>query len=75
MSDWLPIETAPERQWVLVHGKRARTSSQCMVAMLDAEWGWESADDGYGMYIKPTHWMPLPPPPGDTPSPSQGATG
>lgn len=59
---WRDIATAPHG-WVLVAGKD-RTGAGMMVVRRDGR-GWESADDGYGAYINPTHWMPLPLPPSE----------
>ena len=59
--EWQPIESAPkDGTWLMFFGEPARTSSQCMIGRWDVS-SWESADDGYGMYLEPTHWMPLPP--------------
>lgn len=58
---WQPIETAPkDGTFVLLFGPHHRAGQD---RQLTACWDgqtWESADDGYGIYLKPTHWMPLP---------------
>jgi hypothetical protein len=67
-AEWFPISTAPKRgEWVLLHGSTSRTWAGMLVARWDGR-DWESADDGYGAYITPMHWMPLPLPP----APNQG---
>jgi hypothetical protein len=53
---WRPIETAPKDVWVLVW-----TPTRSTVAYRKAEGSWR--DVGGGLFIAPTHWMPLPPPP------------
>lgn len=64
LREWRPIETAPDLTWVLVTGRHHRDISPALVAQYHAssQW-WESADDGAGIYMTPTHWMPLPPAP------------
>ena len=61
---WQPIETAPrDGTYILLFGRHSRRGG---LIQITARWGggdWESADDGYGAYIIPTHWMPLPDPP------------
>lgn len=57
---WQPIETAPKDAWILIAGEPCRTSSRHMVVRADGPERWESADDGNGSYINPTHWQPLP---------------
>jgi hypothetical protein len=67
MSDWLPIETAPERETILVwakeYGCHAATST-------DHRYEWwldlnDESDRTIYLYPNPTHWMRLPkyPPP------------
>lgn len=59
---WRPIESAPkDGTWLLVAGKTFRTSANLMICRWDGR-DWESADDGYGAYIEPTHWQPIMPP-------------
>lgn len=58
---WLPIETAPrDGTWILVAGPDQTGAGRMVCRMVAEAWGWESADDGYGAYIQPTHWMALP---------------
>lgn len=58
-AKWQPIETAPrDGTWLLVAGPD-RTGARRMVCRWMADRQWESADDGHGAYINPTHWMPL----------------
>lgn len=64
---WMPIESAPkDGTWLLLRGATYRTSACHMVCRWDGV-SWESADDGYGAYITPENWMPLPPPPEGAP--------
>lgn len=62
-EEWQPIETAPkDGTYVLLFGEHSRACRE-RNRQLTARWDgrdWESADDGYGIYLKPTHWMPLP---------------
>lgn len=67
---WRPIETAPEGVWILVRGATSRTNADVLVVRRFAGEWWESADDGYGAHIEPTHWMPLPAPP-TSPAPQE----
>lgn len=72
--DWRPIETAPHRQDVLVWRKDA---GEPWVARFDTaemligdnadpdEEGWVSAGGWHEDDERPTHWMPLPPGPGE----------
>jgi hypothetical protein len=65
--DWQTIETAPkDGTYILVYGKHSRAigyPGRQLTVRWDGQ-AWESADDGYGVYLTPTHWMPLPKPPG-----------
>lgn len=77
MSEWQPIETAPEdgKTAVLIYGEGLlRTGYMMAVAAYvpvdrqDSEIRWWHVDDGkFGPYPvrgpAPTHWMPLPEPP------------
>lgn len=59
---WLPIETAPKNETVLVDD-RPYMFTACYSADLPG-WTDGSDDDCGGISIfYPTHWMPLPPPP------------
>lgn len=66
MDKWRCMEKDPppkDGQWLLLHGRHARHGVEVQMVCC---WGgdyWLSSDDGYGAYITPTHWMPLPPPP------------
>lgn len=64
---WQPIETAPrDGTWVWAFWPVQNGCDQqrvtCWVA--DEEGGWMDAAD-YVDWTQPTHWQPLPPPPGD----------
>ena len=78
MSDWQPIETAPrDGTWILLAGGSIKyswegdTAPHAVVAQFTHElavsrWQFAWYDGGYyGEYEDPTHWMPLPEPPGD----------
>lgn len=65
MSEWMPIETAPQDDWILAAEARSPDSTYPAYAAR-----WHSA--GYWMVncgqpvvypSDPTHWMPLPSPP------------
>ena len=58
---WMPIETAPKDEPILV-GPTKRMG--ICVAMNDSRDGWvtETCSEWINIYT-PTHWMPLPPPP------------
>jgi hypothetical protein len=60
MSEWQPIETAPkDGTFILVYGY----GDYHHAFWLDQGNGfWFSIDDSL---VDPTHWMPLPSPPGD----------
>jgi hypothetical protein len=61
MTNWQPIETAPKNHFPILTW--SINQGQC-VAFLDVTWSWWSYPNGIGpMRYKPTHWMPLPPPP------------
>ena len=82
-GDWLPIETAPkEFQPILLYldrGKHGDIHRAPVVGVwnhaVDAWVHWN--DVGWSTDAKPTHWMPLPAPPGQSPavpaSPRSGA--
>ena len=74
MSEWQPIETAPRQHVILLWAETSidppnwkMATGHCAIgydAPHDLEWTW----DGYRLKTwdtKPTHWMPLPEPPGD----------
>lgn len=66
MTMWQPIETAPKdgtEVLGVVAGSLGTASVTCMV-----EGEWQCSDFDEYEYVsctwEPTHWMPLPPPPG-----------
>ena len=72
--DWQPIETAPKDGTPVVvfapttRAGTIRTNMRTItVAYLDRFYWWCSVDGKHS--LKPTHWMPLPPPPSDTATP------
>jgi len=75
---WRPIETAPkDGTAILLWGLSAgEISGPCKIASVDVgvycgpggdydgfDW-YSSLGDAYAVWLKPTHWQPLPPPPG-----------
>lgn len=80
MSDWQPIETAPEDEQILVwspaesrwdNGMAAPVWTVVKSVMEDGEADFFIEHDGDGGYMSwqsahPTHWMPLPDPPEQT---------
>lgn len=74
---WQPIETAPrDGAWVLITGCGG-TSCVLVAAWIEEspdenfhEPGWLGFWMGYEQWVSaPTHWMPLPSPPDQSPSP------
>ena len=67
MSKWLPIESAPIRDVVVIYHKSMWV--RCAAKLEDGTWvKWPSGDYGDNDYIvnyTPTHWMPLPDDPKD----------
>lgn len=76
MGDWLPIESAPRDEPVLVYGLWAgEVSGQWdKPVMMPASYAGPGGDfpgfdwvcegtSGYAAWMKPSHWMPLPDPP------------
>ena len=63
---WQDISTAPkDGTWVVLFGPHSRHGVDAhIICRWDGDY-WQSSDDGYGAYIQATHWMPLPPRPGD----------
>ena len=69
MSEWQPIETAPEDETVLVWAEDGWI--MCADLILMSEYGGYDYCDGSRMWVdndhsllfRPTHWMPLPEPP------------
>ena len=63
MSEWKPIETAPydQRAVLAAHSKSGIIAVAWRNAVGSDRYGRYGEHDG--RYWKPTHWMPLPPPP------------
>ena len=66
--DWQPIETAPKDGTPFLAfaqttpSGNVRAPSKHITVAYHTRWaGWVSIDGHYG--VRPTHWMPLPPPP------------
>ena len=70
VTEWQPIETAPETTCILVYSNDGRQAvAYCDLTDMDGFYdepirvwnlnGWLSGDSGF----IPTHWMPLPEPP------------
>jgi hypothetical protein len=55
---WQPIETAPKDVWVLVW-----TPPRTTVAYRQRHQDRWLVNGGGGLFVAPTHWMPLPSPP------------
>lgn len=58
---WQPIETAPRDMDILAYNS---ATGPYRTKFSDGEWpmrGWGYLDGTW--YPRPTHWMPLPPPP------------
>lgn len=67
MAEWQPIETAPRDGVFLVYLESALTGSRVHCA----RWHPNVKTIGTVFHFdapKPTHWMPLPAPPKDTPA-------
>ncbi len=64
MSEWQPIETAPYRgKWVLLWWP-AVTDAPFVGYCYRGEWRSATSGDTWPTLAGPTHWQPLPPPPG-----------
>jgi hypothetical protein len=71
MSEWQPIETAPQNgEWVLLCGGKDWYDSDqpdakpCVVARFEhGEWFFGETNDVSLSYQSPTHWKPLDTPP------------
>ena len=73
MSEWQPIETAPEGIPILVWDGESISLGQCenikynrWVAIVNGSYAWYGDGDTGGLLEldkKPTHWMFLPEPP------------
>lgn len=63
MAEWLPIETAPNNEAILVRYDNGKVE---LVTEDDNDYEWEAYDsknqNAFGI-SKPTHWMLLPEPP------------
>lgn len=72
MSDWQPIETAPQGRRVLVFMPPLPyddDAGEVVVATQSKSCaGWWSDDEGDDLRVNPTHWQPLPTPP-ESPTP------
>lgn len=61
-EDWQPIETAPERDAVLVHHASYWGALACKHED-GSWWRWRAPVGNEPLNFRPTHWMPLPEPP------------
>jgi len=59
MSEWQPIETAPERVEVMtkIHDDKGARNETSLVRQRNL---WFFPDMSMYVYYRPTHWMPLP---------------
>ena len=67
MTDWQPIETAPrDGTWILLTGGSVGWDwdGDSKPRVVAAQFSERNAGH-YGEYENPTHWMPLPEPPGE----------
>lgn len=72
MSDWQPIQTAPKDGtpillgWNNVAGRDVAIGQFGSAAEFEGVWGFiDAVFDFVPLDPQPTHWVPLPPPPGD----------
>ncbi|WP_179954011.1 DUF551 domain-containing protein [Denitrobaculum tricleocarpae] len=67
MSEWQPIETAPkDGTWVLGFQRRSAPQDTIQVWTFSySENLWINAADSNDFDEQPSHWMPLPTPPGE----------
>lgn len=64
MSEWLPIETAPDDGVPVLVGWSKGNWHALVAHCEDDEWGTLEADMSFHvLQNQPTHWMPLPEPP------------
>lgn len=72
--EWMPIESAPVGKshvidlWVVSRNPpEARRYADCWGSFLDGApvWHFEDGEGFHRIYGAATHWMPLPPPPGE----------
>lgn len=71
--EWQPIETAPKDGTEFLAWRRGMFANCYRVPRDDCEmwcFGGQSAAVEYRPSIKPSHWMPLPPPPPWPPAPT-----
>ena len=72
--DWQPIETAPKDRTILVYGQPTDIPELQFTGPGTFTAYWDEIDSAFcltggtwrGPFIKPTHWMPLPPLPSPT---------
>lgn len=67
MSNWRPIDTAPKDEAVLV-GSENGPVGEAYCYSEDGSWWWANTgphDFDACKQVFPTHWQPLPRPPGD----------
>jgi hypothetical protein len=63
---WIPIEDAPEDgEWALVYADGAMNCAFVKRGQLPEDWTGQQCPNIIPRFV--THWMPLPPPPDDTP--------
>lgn len=60
MSEWQPIETAPNNKAILIYYDDGNTE---LVSADDNDYSWRAYTVKEYFCTKPTHWMPLPNPP------------
>lgn len=72
-DEWLPVETAPHGEDVLLYCPAYGFASPACVEVGPYSSGWRR--DGYSTmsyHARATHWRPLPPPPTLSPAPQEG---
>ncbi len=71
MSDWYPIETAPKDGTEIIYSGKYEGAAWVSVGRWTDQ-GWYDinidSSDHYGHAEYPTHWMPLPQPPAESPA-------
>lgn len=76
-SGWQPIATVPKDGTAFLGFFPERQGYVARQDVIPMYWNgsdWCNSLSGYVMSITPTHWMPLPPAPGDAPPPDPPAT-
>ncbi len=69
LSEWRDISTAPKDGtralvWIDLRGEHITDRSYATIGCWDEFWGvWRDGHVGPQLRERPTHWMPLPPPP------------